>query len=205
MESYQVSLCDLPWWAVLASWLLPALIGYFWGMLQWGRYKTKAKKADKELSSASKRIVNLENEINECRKAYEKVSKEREKLSATPVQKITEPKPKPIPNEGSVASTESYSPNEIIHATKKVFGYAIRRNDLKIVDGVDPKIEKILHEVGIQTWADLESVDLNYLSNLLKEAGYPQADPRSWAFESSLARQEKWSELKSFQEKGQVD
>jgi len=197
MESYQVSLCDLPWWAVLASWLLPALIGYFWGMLQWGRFKSKAKKAEKELSSASKRIVNLENEVNECRKAYEKVSKEKDRLSLNPIPKITEPKP----NEGSTASTESYAPHDIIHATKKVFGYAIRRNDLKIVDGIDPKIEKILHEVGVYTWGDLESIDLNYLTNLLREAGYTQINPRSWAFESSLAKQEKWTELKSFQEK----
>lgn len=202
MESYQVSLCDLPWWAVLASWLLPALIGYFWGMLQWGRYKSKAKKAEKELSSASKRIVNLENEINECRKAYEKVSKEKDRLSASPVQKASEPRPKPLASEGSSASTEIYSPNDIIHATRKIFGYAIRRNDLKIVDGIDPKIEKILHEVGVNTWNDLESIDLNYLTNLLKEAGHPQVDPRSWSFESSLARQEKWAELKAFQEKG---
>lgn len=205
MESYQVSLCDLPWWAVLASWVLPALIGYFWGMLQWGRYKTKAKTADKELSSASKRIVNLENEINECRKAYEKVSKEKDRLAASPAQKIIEPKLKPMPNEGSIASTETHSHNDIIHATRKIFGYAIRRNDLKIVDGIDPKIEKILYEVGVHTWADLESIDINYLTNLLKEAGYPTVDPRSWAFESSLAKQEKWAELKAFQEKGQTD
>jgi len=205
MESYQVSLCDLPWWAVLASWLLPALIGYFWGMLQWGQYKTKAKKADKELSSASKRIVNLENEINEFRKAYEKVSKEKDRLAASPVNKISEPKSKPAANEGSIASTESHSPNDIIHATRKIFGYAIRRNDLKIVDGIDPKIEKILHEVGVHTWGDLERIDINYLTNLLKEAGYPQVDPRSWAFEGSLARQEKWADLKAFQEKGQSD
>lgn len=199
MESYQVSLCELPWWAVLASWLLPALIGYFWGMLQWGRYKTKAKKADKELSSASKRIFNLENEINECRKAYEKVSKEKEKLVTTaPIIKAKEIRP--AMNEGSSASTENYSPNDIIHATKKVFGYSIRRNDLKIVDGIDPKIEKILHEVGINTWSDLESIDLNYLTNLIREAGYAHINPRSWAFESSLARQEKWDELKAFQE-----
>jgi len=40
------SLCDLPWWAVLLSWLIPALLGYLWGMLQWSRYKAKSKKAE---------------------------------------------------------------------------------------------------------------------------------------------------------------
>lgn len=199
MDTMQISLCDLPWWAVLASWLLPALLGYFWGTLQYGSYKNKAKKAEKELSSASKRIVNLENEVNECRKAYEKVSREKDKLVVPPVAG-----PVKIPGQepaGTPASVENIPTTEIIHATRKVFGYSIRRNDLKIVDGIDPKIEKLLHEIGIYTWADLESVDLNYLANTLREAGYPHVHVESWAYESALARQEKWEELKAFQEK----
>ena len=199
MDSLQISLCDLPWWAVLASWLLPALLGYFWGILQYGRYKNKAKKAEKELSSASKRIVNLENEVSECRKAYEKVSREKDKLTQPPA-----PGQVHVPGQdhtGSPASVENITTTEIIHATRNIFGYSIRRNDLKIVDGIDPKIEKLLHEIGIYTWADLESVDLQYLSNVLREAGYTQLNVESWAYESALARQEKWDELKTFQER----
>lgn len=194
------SLCNLPWWAVLLSWLLPALLGYLWGMLQWSRYKSKSKKADMELSSASKRIVNLEKEVNECRMAYEKVAKEKEKLlneklrsGQSSVKQVT----------GSTPSqaTANLISHDIVHETKPIFGYAIRRNDLKIIEGIDPKIEKILVEVGITDWNSLETSDINYISSILNEAGYHHANPSSWPYQASLARLEKWEELKEFQSK----
>ena len=191
-----ISLCDLPWWAVVLSWLLPALLGYFWGMLTWSRYKAKSKKADQDLNSASRRIVNLENEVNECRKSYDEVNKEKEKLLLDRTTTVV------IPGFSSKASTpESSSPNisEIIHETKSVFGYAIKRNDLKIIDQIDPKIEKLLIDQGITDWHKMESADVEVLKSILKSAGYSNLNPQSWPYQSSLARQEKWDELKTFQ------
>jgi predicted flap endonuclease-1-like 5' DNA nuclease len=194
------SLCDLPWWAVLLSWLMPAVLGYFWGMLQWSRYKSKSKKAEMELSSASKRIVNLEKEVNECRLAYEKVAKEKEKLVN---EKSASSQ---VGNKQVLGSTPSQAASsvvsqDIIHETKPIFGYAIRRNDIKIVEGIDPKIEKILTEVGITDWNALETADTNYISSVLNDAGYHHANPSSWPYQASLARLEKWEELKEFQSK----
>ena len=89
---------------------------------------------------------------------------------------------------------------DIIHDTKPIFGYAIRRNDLKIVEGIDPKIEKILGDIGITDWNLLETADINYLNSILSDAGY-RLNPSSWPYQASLARQEKWEELKEFQSK----
>lgn len=194
--STSISLCDLPWWAVALSWLLPALLGYFWGMLQWSRYKAKSKKAEQDLNSASRRIVNLENEVNECRKSYDKVNKEKEKLLAERSGNLTLTA-SAMPKASTPEAASSIS--EIIHDTKAVFGYAIKRNDLKIVDGIDPKIEKLLNDHGITDWAKMEMADLNTLSGLLQSAGYPNLNPQSWPYQSSLARQGKWEELKTFQ------
>ncbi|MBK6391908.1 MAG: hypothetical protein KA109_01315 [Saprospiraceae bacterium] len=201
MESLNVSLCDLPWWAVLASWLLPALLGYFWGMLQWSRYKSKSNKAGLELSSASKRIVNLENEINECRKVYEKVTKEKEKLNAelAAMSGSMHSNPGGAGTPSTIGSAAHFS--EIIHKTKPVFGFAIKRNDLKIISGIDPNIEKLLHEIGIQDWHQLEKADLNLVTKVMAEAGLSPSQIQSWPFQSSLARQERWEELKEYQEK----
>ncbi len=202
MQSYNISLCDLPWWAVLASWLLPALLGYFWGMLLTNRYKAKSKRTEQELSSASRRIVNLENEINECRKVYEKLSKEKEKLLAE--RKAQPPSIESSnPSISSPAGTPDQSnivqSSEIIHETKKIFGYAIKRNDLKIIEGIDSKIEKLLQEVGIHDWHKLETSDINYLNTILNEAGYTHINTQSWPYQGALARQEKWEELKEYQ------
>jgi predicted flap endonuclease-1-like 5' DNA nuclease len=194
--STSISLCDLPWWAVALSWLLPALLGYFWAMLQWSRYKSKSNKAEQDLNSASRRIVNLENEVNECRKSYDKVNKEREKLLAERSGAMTSPAA-PITKASTPEASSGIS--EIIHDTKAVFGYAIKRNDLKIVDGIDPKIEKLLNDHGITDWAKMEMVDMNTLNNLLQSSGYANLNPQSWPYQSSLARQGKWEELKTFQ------
>lgn len=200
MQSYNISLCDLPWWAVLASWLLPALLGYFWGMLQWSRYKTKNKRTEQELSSASRRIVNLENEINESRKIYEKVTREKEKLLAERSLAASHLEGGKAAS-GHAAGTpeQTIHTSEIIHETKRIFGYAIKRNDLKIIEGIDSKIEKLLHEVGIHDWDKLETADINYLNSVLNEAGYNHINTQSWPYQSSLARQEKWEELKEYQ------
>ncbi|MEP7268198.1 MAG: hypothetical protein ABI844_11275 [Saprospiraceae bacterium] len=191
-----ISLCDLPWWAVLLSWLLPAILGYLWGMLQWSRYKSKSKRFELELSSASKRIVNLENEVNECRMSYDKVVREKSKLVEERNDRLA--KIAPIVSGGTPSQSVNQG-QEIIHDTKSVYGYAIRRNDLKLIEGIDPKIEKLLHNIGINDWYSLESVDINYLMKVLNDEGYTQLDPKSWPYQSSLARQEKWAELKAFQ------
>lgn len=205
MQSYHISLCDLPWWAVLASWLLPALLGYFWGVIYSSKYKNKNKNAEKELSSASRRIVNLENEITESRKVYEKLSKEKDKLLAERKLSSAGSDANKSNLGAAAASTPDQSsymqPAEIIHETKRIFGYAIKRNDLKIIDGIDSRIEKLLHEVGIHDWHKLETADINYLNALLNEAGYSHISTESWPYQSSLARQEKWEELKEYQAK----
>jgi predicted flap endonuclease-1-like 5' DNA nuclease len=193
------SLCDLPWWAVLLSWLIPALLGYLWGMLQWSRYKAKSKKAEMELSSASRRIVNLEKEVNECRMAYDKVSKEKEKL-LNDKSGVQVSAPKQVLGSTPSQASATVAAQDIIHDTKPIFGYAIRRNDLKIVEGIDPKIEKILGDIGITDWNLLETADINYLNSILSDAGY-HLNPSSWPYQASLARQEKWEELKEFQSK----
>lgn len=202
MMQSNLSLCDLPWWAVALSWLLPAILGYLWGMLQWSRYKSKSKKAEMDLSSASRRIVNLEKEINECRTAYEKVVREKEKIIGEKSAQI-QPTIKSVIGSTPDQAKQMQSTQEIIHDTKAIFGYAIRRNDLKIVEGIDPKIERILHDAGIHDWAALESTDTNYITSLLHETGFEKLDPASWPYQASLARMEKWEELKEFQSKMQ--
>ncbi len=201
MASFPISMCDLPWWAVLLSWLLPALLGYLWGMLQWSRYKTKSKKNELDLASASRRIVNLEKEITECRSAYEKVIREKDKIITNQAANAKTLESKA--NQSELGSTptqpaSTHVPADILHETRPIFGYAIRRNDLKVIDGIDPKIEKILHEAGIHDWYQLEKTDAKVLSTLVNNAGIT-AETTTWPYQASLARQEKWNDLKELQ------
>lgn len=76
-------------------------------------------------------------------------------------------------------------------------------NDLKVIEGVGPKIEKLLKADGIGTWSDLASAEVSRLQNILSEAGdrFRLADPTSWPEQARLAADGAWEELKALQEK----
>ena len=50
-------------------------------------------------------------------------------------------------------------------------GKKINQDDLKIVEGVGPKIEELLHAAGIMTWSDLASAATEKVQAILDEAG----------------------------------
>jgi len=74
--------------------------------------------------------------------------------------------------------------------------------DLKIVEGIGPKIEEVLKNGGIENWTMLASASLGTLQALLSGAGprFAMHDPSSWAEQASLARDGKWDELHEYQD-----
>ena len=75
-------------------------------------------------------------------------------------------------------------------------------NDLKVVEGIGPKIEELLKADGIDTWADLASAETSRIQRVLDEAGprFKMHDPKTWAEQAAMARDGKWSELENFQD-----
>lgn len=80
-------------------------------------------------------------------------------------------------------------------------GKKITRDDLKIVEGIGPKIEGLLHEAGISTWADLATAPTEKIEAILEEAGprYRMHDPATWAKQAQLADEGNWEELEAYQ------
>lgn len=73
-------------------------------------------------------------------------------------------------------------------------------DDLVIIEGIGPKIARILQENGISTFAELEAADLNRVKELLNKAGLGNiADPTTWAEQAQLAAAGRWDELKTLQ------
>jgi len=83
-----------------------------------------------------------------------------------------------------------------------VFGKTIKQDDLKIVDGIGPKIEELYHNAGIKTWKALSETHIEQSQEILNEAGsrYAMHNPESWAKQALLAYHGKWNELKDYQE-----
>ncbi|MEL6922979.1 MAG: glutamine synthetase beta-grasp domain-containing protein [Bacteroidota bacterium] len=70
-------------------------------------------------------------------------------------------------------------------------------DDLKVVEGIGPKIESLLHAAGIKTYAQLARASQTRLKKVLEDAGsrYRMHDPGTWPEQSALARSGKWDEL----------
>lgn len=55
-------------------------------------------------------------------------------------------------------------------------------DDLKAIDGIGPKIEALLHQAGIRTYAQLAETPVERLREILAQAGprFRLADPTTW-------------------------
>lgn len=81
-------------------------------------------------------------------------------------------------------------------------GAKFRWDDLKIVEGIGPKIEELLHAGGINTWKGLAETAEARLQQILDEAGprYQMHNPASWPKQALLAFKEDWDGLKQYQD-----
>ncbi len=78
-----------------------------------------------------------------------------------------------------------------------------KENDLKAIEGIGPKIEKILKENGIDTWKKLAETQVDRLKEILEKAGkrFQLADPGSWPEQAGLAAAGKWKDLEELQDR----
>ncbi len=88
-------------------------------------------------------------------------------------------------------------PNEVKGAAADVIP-----DDLKIVEGIGPKIEQLLNADGIYTFKQLADSTYSQLKDVLDNAGprYQIHDPSSWADQAALARDGKMEQLKTLQD-----
>lgn len=83
-----------------------------------------------------------------------------------------------------------------------ILGFSNNPEDLKIVEGIGPKIEELLKAGGINNWTDLSESTVERLQVILDEAGerFRLANPSTWAKQAQLAAEGKWQELKDYQD-----
>lgn len=86
-------------------------------------------------------------------------------------------------------------------AAKSVFGKTVKQDDLKIVEGIGPKIEGMFHESGIKTWKDLANTTVADCQKVLDKGGkrYQIHDPASWPMQAKMCYAGKWEELSKWQ------
>ena len=76
----------------------------------------------------------------------------------------------------------------------------LKPDDLTLIEGIGPKITKILAQSDIHTFAQLANSDADKLLVALASAGIFMTDPSSWPDQARFAAEGKWEELKKLQE-----
>ncbi len=75
-------------------------------------------------------------------------------------------------------------------------------DDLTKIEGIGPKIKKVLNSHGIYTFEQLHKTTRNTLKNYLNEAGpqFKMHEPESWPHQAGMAYRGEWKKLREYQD-----
>jgi predicted flap endonuclease-1-like 5' DNA nuclease len=157
--------------------LIPVLVGLICGILGYLIGKMSAPKPD---NSA---LLALEAELNTVRTQLNSCKAELRTCQGN----LSNVKAAPLFNAALAAN---------------VFGKRVVQDDLKIVEGIGPKIEALYHAAGIKTWQALSLTSKETSLQILHGGGerFAMHDPTTWAKQAELAYNGKWQELKDWQD-----
>jgi predicted flap endonuclease-1-like 5' DNA nuclease len=104
-----------------------------------------------------------------------------------------------LDNENVVTKEEAHH-TEDIHTM--ILPAGVIMDDLKIVEGIGPKIEELLNKEGIDTWKTLSETNAVYLRQILADAGdgFHMHDPATWPEQAALAHAGRWEQLAGLQD-----
>lgn len=72
-------------------------------------------------------------------------------------------------------------------------------DDLTTLEGIGPKVAKVLAGIGITSFASLAKADLGALRTALDAAGYKYMEPAGWVEQAALAAKGDFENLKKLQ------
>lgn len=78
-----------------------------------------------------------------------------------------------------------------------------KEDDLKIIEGIGPKLESILKEAGITDWKVLAGSDPDKIREILEGAGsrFKMFNPTTWPKQAQMAVDGQWDELEAYQDR----
>ncbi|SHI41345.1 hypothetical protein [Pseudozobellia thermophila] len=170
-------------------WLIPLLVGLLCALFGYLLGKGSAKTIDNtaELKLCQDKNAKLQADLDAC----------TQELSAVP------------PPQSSVSSSlgaiETAVPTVLpfdAAAAKAVFGKNIKQDDLKVIEGIGPKIEGLFKGAGISTWKALSETSVASCKEVLATGGdrYKVHDPASWPMQAKMCYEGKWAELAKWQD-----
>ncbi|WP_339650477.1 hypothetical protein [uncultured Maribacter sp.] len=183
-------------------WVLPVLVGIICGVLGYLIGKRSSKVIDNSIEISNLKASNskLKTDLDTCNQKVIAASKVVKPTPVAPSATST--------NTGASAASFAASAktsNTIAFdasAAKAAFGKNIKQDDLKLVEGIGPKIEGMFKDHGIKTWKALSETSLADCQKILDTGGtrYKIHDPASWPMQSKMCYEGKWEELAKWQD-----
>lgn len=86
---------------------------------------------------------------------------------------------------------------------KQAYNRTVKENDLKVIEGIGPKIQHLFHNYNIKTWRSLANCSVEKCQYILDKAGeaYRVHNPKTWPKQARMAYEGKWQELRQWQDK----
>ena len=170
-------------------------------------WKNKVSKLETDLKNSNDGNLNLKAENEKLNIWKEKVSKLESELAACNLTNSSLEASLKLTN-NSLASSLAAKPVAEISlpfdgdAAKAVFGKKIKQDDLKVVEGIGPKIEGLFHDFDIKTWKALSETSIEKCQEVLNSGGerYKIHNPGTWPKQSQLAYEGKWAALLKWQD-----
>ncbi|MBT8235397.1 MAG: hypothetical protein KJO04_04325 [Bacteroidia bacterium] len=176
-------------------WVIPLLVGVICAFLGYLIGKSSAKGVDTsgDLQILQKKNAQLEADLAACRDSLSTASAST--TGPTDAASLA----------SGFAATEASEGDDIqfdAKAAKAAIGKSIKLNDLKVIEGIGPKIEGLFNNEGITTWGGLADLNVARCREIIMTGGdrYRLHDPASWPMQARMCAEGKWKDLARWQD-----
>ncbi|SMC42468.1 hypothetical protein [Cellulophaga tyrosinoxydans] len=171
-------------------WIIPALVGIISGILGYliGKSGNTTIDNSADLKLCQDKNARLQADLDACKK----------KLVIAPAAPAAPAASFAAPLAPVAATGIAF--NAV--AAKAAFGKTIKQDDLKLVEGIGPKIESMFKAAGIKTWQALSNASVAECQKILDGGGnrYKIHDPASWPMQAKMCYEGKWADLAKWQD-----
>lgn len=179
-------------------WLIPLIVGlscaYFGYLI--GKGGKKPPIDTSRVDSLEKENKKLAEELASCREQARTIAGDAEK------NRLVGDTAVPSGGYTGNALAEEKEPPFDAGAAKAALRKNIKLNDLKLIEGIGPKIEGLFHNHDIDTWLKLADLSVAQCRDILMTGGdrYRLHDPASWPMQARMAAEGKWKDLARWQD-----
>ena len=185
-------------------WVIPLLIGAICAYLGYLIGKGSAKGVDTsgDLKALQDKNTRLEADLAACRDSLNTSGSASSGATdaASLASGFATSEGSSMDKAGAMAATEEISFDA--GDAKAALGKSIKLNDLKVIEGIGPKIENLFNNEGITTWSGLADLHVARCREILMTGGdrYRLHDPASWPMQARMCAEGKWKDLARWQD-----